>query len=161
MWFREKQTIKGSVIMSFKVVIPRPDRLRRVPSGFGWVDHRLVRRGHTSRLSAEAQALYLFLVTVANESGLSWYSDGRLCQQGNLSGRQLDSARGELVARSLVAHARPVYQVLELPDPHGDGVSSSPDVSAAEAEPAVTSRRLGRTLTIQEILRQMTEGGGQ
>ena len=53
----KKAPKKRSTIMNFKVVIPRPECLRRMSSGFGWVDHRLVRQGYTSHLSAEAQAL--------------------------------------------------------------------------------------------------------
>lgn len=139
--------------MKFNVAIPRPDRLRSAPSGFGWVDHRLVRLGYTSHLSVEAQALYLFLVTVANESGLSWYSDETLCRQGNLSRRQLDSARQELAACSLVAYSRPVYQVLELP--RAPGSRAAADGPPGEAEDA---RRLGQALTLEEIFRRMENG---
>ena len=41
-----------------------PARLRRVPHGFGWVDHRLVRSGCLRQCSTDALALYLVLVTV-------------------------------------------------------------------------------------------------
>ena len=51
-----------------------PQRLRKVPRAFSWIDHRLVRDGHISRCSHEALALYLFLVTVADAEGLSYYS---------------------------------------------------------------------------------------
>jgi hypothetical protein len=144
--------------MKFKVAIPRPDRLRGAPSGFGWVDHRLVRLGYTSHLSVEAQALYLFLVTVANESGLSWYSDETLCRQGNLSRRQLDSARRELAACSLVAYSRPVYQVLELPRAPGRREEPAADEPSGEAEGAPRPRRLGQALTLEEIFRRMENG---
>ncbi|HEY3322506.1 MAG TPA: hypothetical protein VGP72_18740 [Planctomycetota bacterium] len=40
--------------------------------------HRLVRDKHICRCSAQAVALYLFLVTVADAEGLSYYSDGSL-----------------------------------------------------------------------------------
>jgi hypothetical protein len=43
-----------------------PQRLRRVPQQFSWIDHRLVRDRHICGRSAEALALYLLLVTVAN-----------------------------------------------------------------------------------------------
>ena len=146
--------------MNFKVVIPRPECLRRMSSGFGWVDHRLVRQGYTSHLSAEAQALYLFLVTVANESGLSWYSEEKLCQQSNLSRRLLDSARKELAACSLVAYSRPVYQVLELPCAHRErGESATLDMPCEEAKEAARTQRFEQALTIEEIFRQMAEGG--
>jgi hypothetical protein len=50
-----------------------PNRVRHVPRQFSWIDQRLVRDGHTARCSAEALALYLFLVTVADAQGLSYY----------------------------------------------------------------------------------------
>ena len=46
-----------------------PQRLRRVPSQFSWVDHRLVRDRHIESCSHSAPALYLFLVTVADYEG--------------------------------------------------------------------------------------------
>ena len=39
-----------------------PHRLRRVPSQFSWVDHRLVRQNHLHRATAAAWGLYLVLV---------------------------------------------------------------------------------------------------
>ena len=51
----------------------RPERVRVVPSQFSWLDHRLVRERHVDRCSTEALALYLFLVTVADAKGLSYY----------------------------------------------------------------------------------------
>ena len=51
------------------------ERLRRVPEHFSWVDHRLVRDEHIQRVSTEALALYLLLVTVADAEGLSYYAD--------------------------------------------------------------------------------------
>ena len=52
-----------------------PDRIRTIPEQFSWVDHRLVRDHHIERLSHQAASLYLFLVTVADCQGLSYYSD--------------------------------------------------------------------------------------
>ena len=53
-----------------------PQRLRRVPHQFSWIDQRLVREGHIARCGgAQALALYLLLVTVADSQGLSYYSD--------------------------------------------------------------------------------------
>jgi len=43
-----------------------PQRRRRIPRQFSWVDHRLVRDGHVQGRSAHALALYLFLVTVSD-----------------------------------------------------------------------------------------------
>jgi ubiquinone/menaquinone biosynthesis C-methylase UbiE len=48
-----------------------PSRIRRIPSQFSWVDHRLIRHRRLSGRSSQAWALYLFLVTVADAEGLS------------------------------------------------------------------------------------------
>ena len=56
------------------------ERLRRVPEQFSWLDHRLVRDRHLSRCSVEALALYLFLVTVCDGEGLSYYSDRAIAE---------------------------------------------------------------------------------
>ena len=49
----------------------RPERLRQVPSGFSWVDHRLIRHRRLEGCPHPAWALYLFLVTVGDAQGLS------------------------------------------------------------------------------------------
>src|SRR5438132_13952883 len=56
-------------------------KLRKVPSQFSWVDQRLVRERYIDHLSHPACALYLFLVTVADAQGLSFYSEQSLCQR--------------------------------------------------------------------------------
>jgi len=91
-----------------------PQRRRRVPPQFSWVDHRLVRDGHVQGRSAPALALYLFLVTVADADGLSWYSEEALCRQLSCSAAQLQGARGELQQAALIAYRQPLYQVLDL-----------------------------------------------
>jgi len=58
-----------------------PDRIRSTPEQFSWVDHRLVRDRHIECLSHQAAALYLFLITVADCQGLSYYSDPSLCER--------------------------------------------------------------------------------
>jgi len=80
-----------------------PQRLRRVPRQFSWIDHRLVRDRHIVGRSAEALALYLFLVTVADGAGLSYYSDPGICQLLPLDGAALARARRELLAAGLIA----------------------------------------------------------
>jgi hypothetical protein len=92
----------------------RPERLRQVPAGFGWVDHRLVRHGFISRCDHAGLALYLFLVTVADAQGLSYYSDGAICRRLGLEPPQLATARRQLVQGELVAYQKPLYQVLAL-----------------------------------------------
>jgi hypothetical protein len=78
-------------------------KLRTVPSQFSWVDQRLVRERYIDQLSPQACALYLFLVTVADARGLSYYADPSLCQRLSLSGPELHHARQVLITQGLVA----------------------------------------------------------
>ena len=94
-----------------------PGRCRRLPEGFGWVDHRLVRENVIENFSAESLALYLFLITVGDEDGVSWYADESICRRLNFELPELKAVRRELVAGELVAYRKPHYQVLELPRP--------------------------------------------
>jgi len=90
------------------------ERLRRIPLGFSWVDHRLVRDRHISRCSADALALYLFIVTVGDAEGLSYYSDDSITRLLPLDAVALSRARQELIAVQLIAYEKPLYQVLAL-----------------------------------------------
>jgi len=91
-----------------------PERVRRVPPHFSWVDHRLVRDHHLRRADAKAWALYLVLVTVGDEHGLSYYSDGAIGRLLSLTAAEVVAARRQLVAAALIAHEAPLYQVLAL-----------------------------------------------
>lgn len=94
-----------------------PQRVRRVPRQFSWVDHRLVRDGHIERCGVEALALYLLLVSVGDAEGLSYYSDRRVAALISLDEVRLREARRRLVAAGLIAYRKPLYQVLSLEDP--------------------------------------------
>ena len=91
-----------------------PANRRRPPRQFSWVDQRLVREHLIDHLSHEACALYLFLVTVADAQGVSYYADRSLCQRLSLSPSRLHQARQLLITQGLVAYRRPLYQVLAL-----------------------------------------------
>lgn len=93
-----------------------PDRIRTIPEQFSWVDHRLVRDHHIERLSHEAAALYLFLITVADCQGLSYYSDVSMCERLAMDAPTLASARISLAKAGLVAYKKPLYQVLAVGD---------------------------------------------
>ena len=109
-------------------------RLRTVPHQFSWVDQRLVQERYIDQLSPEACALYLFLVTVADAQGLSFYSDRSLCERLSMTPVGLGQARQALVACALVAYQRPLYQVLAL-DAAPEGVTPSTAPVAADDEP--------------------------
>jgi hypothetical protein len=83
-------------------------RLRTIPHQFSWVDQRLVREHYIDHLSHEACALYLFLLTVADARGLSYYADPSLCQRLSMTGTGLHQARQALIQRGLVAYQRPL-----------------------------------------------------
>jgi hypothetical protein len=94
-----------------------PEQLRHVPPQFSWIDHRLVRDRHMAGRSAEALALYLFLVTVADGQGLSYYSDAGIGKLLPLDESALARARQELIRARLIAYEKPLYQVLSLDKP--------------------------------------------
>lgn len=91
------------------------ERLRQVPEQFSWVDQALVQRHFIDRCDARALALYLFLVTVADVQGLSYYGAATLAQRLHLSGQELEAARAQLTLLELIAYQAPLYQVLALP----------------------------------------------
>lgn len=93
----------------------RPERLRQVPEQFSWVDHALVQRHFIDRCEARAAALYLFLVTVADAQGLSYYGESTLAARLHLSSEELVAARAQLIKIELIAYQAPLYQVLALP----------------------------------------------
>ena len=112
--------------MTIKRVLVR-ERVRRIPAQFSWLDHRLVRDRHIERCDASACALYLFLVTVADAQGLSYYSDASIARRLSLEPARLCAARADLLRAGLIAYESPLYQVLALDAP-----------AAAAAAPAYT-----------------------
>jgi hypothetical protein len=121
-----------------------PQRIRKLPGQFSWVDHRLVRDRHIESCSHPAAALYLFLLTVADSQGLSYYSDASIMTRLSMDMPTLDEARENLIATGLIAYKRPLYQVLSL-DPVAPVDSWSP------------GRALDRPVPIGEVLKQIRE----
>ena len=123
----------------------RPDRLRQVPAGFNWVDHRLVRQNYIERCDCVDLALYLFLVTVSDLEGLSYYSDQAICRRLRIEPPTLAAARLHLQKADLLAYQKPLYQVLSLEDP---STRTSP----------TTSPRAGEVQSIAQILTRALKG---
>jgi hypothetical protein len=73
-----------------------------------------VQHRHIDRLSHRAAALYLFLVTVADARGLSYWSDRSVLGRLGMDEAQFKSARRQLVETGLVAYKQPLYQVMPL-----------------------------------------------
>jgi hypothetical protein len=112
-------------------------KIRKVPNQFSWVDQRLVRDGHIDRLSPEACALYLFLVTVADAQGLSFYSDISICRRLSLAHLALLTARQALIQYGLVAYDTRLYQVLALDAEPRAAVPHTPRMTAADTPMAL------------------------
>jgi len=129
-----------------------PSRRRRVPRQFSWIDQRLVRERRITRCTSEGLALYLFLVTVADADGLSFYGDGSIAALLGWSEAQLQLARAGLVRADLIAFQAPLYQVLSLdaPAPRPAGGESLP-------VPLPRARAAGELRSLRAILQQAQE----
>lgn len=132
--------------MSIAKRVLDPTRLRQVPEHFSWIDQRLVREHFIEKADASAWALYLFLVTVADAQGLSYYSDRAIGRHLKMDAVQLSAARQQLVQADLLAYQKPLYQVLALPEDSKTSV-------------APTLPRTGQTQSVAEVLRRVLEGG--
>lgn len=108
-------------------------RIRKVPKNFSWLDHRLVRDRHIENLSHSQAALYLFLVCVADDKGLSYYGDPALMKKLGMDQHPLNEARSGLIRNGLIAWQKPIYQVLSL-------------------EPIHKDRRAGTMMSLKDIL---------
>jgi hypothetical protein len=124
----------------------RADRQRQIPPSFSWVDHRLIRHHHLKSCGYSAWALYLFLVTVGDVHGLSYYSDAAMGQHLKMDPLQLAAARRQLEQADLLAYRNPLYQVLALPE-----------LSAPPSAPA--GPRTAQTQSVGDILRRALAGG--
>lgn len=122
----------------------RPERLRQVPEQFSWVDQALVQQHFIDRCDARSAALYLFLVTVSDAQGLSYYGAPTLARRLHLSEEQFDAARQQLIDLELIAYRSPLYQVLALP-----GTVAAPCL--APRAPATTRDTTGDTTGGQPV----------
>lgn len=133
--------------MKIKKRILAPERLRRIPGQFSWIDQRLIRDRYLQQCDQGALALYLVLVTVADAEGLSYYADATLERMLNMEHAQLLNARHQLCRAGLLVYDQPLYQVLSLELPlEANGV----------AEPLARSRQ---ALPVADILRRIVGGG--
>ncbi|MDO8705919.1 MAG: hypothetical protein Q7J84_13325 [Sulfuricaulis sp.] len=116
--------------------------MRKIPTQFSWVDHRLVGERHIERCDVHAAALYLFLVTVADVQGLSYYADASLARRLSMDPVRLSKARGDLIRAGLIAYQRPLYQVLALDSP--------PRIEVRELSAEEIAVRLDRLRAVME-----------
>ena len=118
-------------------------RLRKVPKKFSWVDHRLIGDRHIDKCSVPAAALYLFLVTVSDANGLSYYSDRSICSRLSMDVATLTAARANLIEAYLIAFKSPLYQVLSL-----------------DLTPPVARSSMDSPLSLGDILKKAAARGG-
>lgn len=108
------------------------------------MDQRLVRDRYLERCSHQAATLYLFLVTVADYQGLSYYPDSSIGKRLSMEESTLEQARRNLIHLELIAYRKPLYQVLKLP---------------AGPQPIGTAREaIDRPLAIGQIFKQILGG---
>jgi hypothetical protein len=124
----------------------RPERLRQVPEQFSWVDQALVQKHFIDRCEARSAALYLFLVTVSDAQGLSYYGTPTLARRLHLSDEQFTAARQQLIDLELIAYRSPLYQVLALPG------SVAPQRSAPRAPATTGVNTAGQPVSLATLL---------
>ena len=122
-----------------------PERLRQLPRQFSWIDQQLVRGAYLRDCDHSAWALYLFLASVSDSQGLSYYSDRSVAGWLQLDLARLASCRQQLVAAGLLAYQKPLYQLLALLEP--------------QAQPLTQGPRTGQVRSVAEVLRQVAAGG--
>ena len=138
-----------------------PKRIRRIPqSGFGWIDRRFVGDGFLDDLSRESIALYVFLLTVSDAEGLSYYADPTVARRLKLTQEELVHARYWLRKAGLILYEDPLYQVLPLP-PERTAMTSpapptplprSPASSTPQQSPVATSSSAQERISFQDFL---------
>lgn len=104
----------------------------------------MVRDRHIENCSHAAAALYLFLVTVGDAKGLSYYGDKAIIKFLSMDQNALDDARVDLTRIGLIAWQSPLYQVLSLDKPQPE-------------KPAIRSN-MDRPLSMGDILKMAREG---
>jgi hypothetical protein len=129
----------------------RPERLRQVPQQFSWVDQALVQQHFIDRCEARSAALYLFLVTVSDAQGLSYYGAPTLARRLHLSEEQLAAARQRLIELDLIAYRLPLYQVLALP---ASVASPVPDAAAPRTRALTAAHTNEQPVSLAALLQQ-------
>ena len=128
----------------------RPERQRLIPEQFSWVDQALVQQHFIDRCDARSAALYLFLITVSDAQGLSYYGVTTLARRLRLSDEQFAAARQQLIDLELIAYRSPLYQVLALPG----------TVAAPHPTPRAPATTGGQPVSLATLLLQAQQRRG-
>jgi hypothetical protein len=97
-----------------KYHLPQPKNIRKTQNSFAWVDHRLMRGGYFSIMTHEDVTLYLFLILVADQNGVSFYRKEKICDILSLKFNQFEIAKDRLVTMKLIA-----YEPYSILSPNG------------------------------------------
>lgn len=89
-------------------------RIRRIQGSFSWIDHRFI--CWMESLSCDENLLYLWLVTVGDRHGLSFYSDEKTASRLKITVSEIAEARLGLIRQRLIAYRNGISQVLQLPN---------------------------------------------
>ena len=127
------------------------DRVRRIEGGFCFVPHRFLRDGFFAGLGQHEQLLYFLLVLAGDRNGVSFYSCDAICALLLLEDHEYLAARGELIAKDLIAFDGKRFQVLSLPE---RPVSTQKPLRTGddfeEADPATIRRLIRQSLGVEE-----------
>lgn len=107
--------MKGIAMIRKKIL--KPDRIRKIQGGFGFIPHRFLSDGFLAALNQHELILYMFLVIASDRYGLSFYGDNSICTFLGLTVDQYLKARDGLIRVDLIAFDGTIFQVLSLPAP--------------------------------------------
>jgi hypothetical protein len=110
------------------------ERIRRIQSGFAFIEHRFLTGGFLASLSRAELLLYFFLVLAADRNGISFYCYDSICNLVGLDLSEYLEARGGLIAKDLICFKDNLFQVLSLP--------VEPALSCRQTEDGATVRHL-------------------
>ena len=120
-----------------------------------------MQRGLIDRCDARAAALYLFLVTVCDAQGMSYYGAATLAPRLRLSPEELGAARAQLIELELIAYQPPLYQVLALPRAAAQMASNAPPYTPLNAPPRMPTPAPARDpsgpVSIAHLLERMKQ----
>ena len=85
---------------------PAPFRIRKIKKSFAWIDHRFWRKGYFTALNNNELRLYIFCVLVADQFGLSFWGDKRICKMFGWEQNTLSITRKNLSQKELRAHTK-------------------------------------------------------
>ena len=129
-----------------------PRRIRYPRGAYGWVDLKIVTEGHLQALDPSSALTYLFLCTVGNREGISFWSRSRMARALSLSLETIDAALRVLARVDLIAATERIVQVLPVPVRGGIPLAAPPTPTPPPTTLPPPSTRAHRDPTEVEIL---------